>query len=311
MINEELNAFIQESLKLGRSIFAITNDLIENGWNEVDIQTAVLQVQQEIAAASTPSNINSSAKNRRNFFSSRKFYFLVGTIMILVLISGSVYFYVTKRKATQLQTADSSAITQTKTERLKNVIQAAADIEAKQFTEAIAILTLNTNQDAKDAESFVLRGIAKLRSGDIYGGVADLTHALENKKDNAYDRPAYYFLGVAQIDLTTKVTNFTEAIGSPKATTSGLEVTDEEIYSKRAFANLQLKNMTEALADLNSVININPNYESALIFRAYIESQIGNLKAACTDATNGRDTSDPQVKAGELRTQIITMACGK
>lgn len=192
---------------------------------------------------------------------------------------------------------------------VKNEQQGLEYLRAGKYAEAIASFTLNTNVDENDSESYMLRGVAKLKSGDTIGGVSDLTHALTKKNNDLSDRSAYYYRGVVQSDTKLAVSDFTNALSAPNNTASGQYVPNEEIYLKRALANSKLKNMTEALNDITAVININPNYESALILRALIEAQMGNLKAACIDATNGKDTSDPQAGASKLKAQIISSAC--
>ena len=193
--------------------------------------------------------------------------------------------------------------------RTQNIQTGIADIKAGQFAPAIVVLTLNTDADTNDAESYVLLGAAKVESGDVAGGTVDLNHALANKNDNLNDHSAYYYLGVVQNDPTTKISDFTKALNSPQNPANSLEIPDKELYYKLAVTNLQIKNLSAALTNITAVVNIDPNYQSALIFKALIEAQMGNMQAACTDATNGKDTSDPQAQVTQLKAQIMSEAC--
>lgn len=199
-------------------------------------------------------------------------------------------------------------------EVIQNGQQGVDYINAGQYKEAIDSFTVNINKNDNDVPSYTFRGLAKFKSEDFSGARSDLEYALALKDDNFNYRPTHYYLGMIQglVDKEPQlaISNFTIALNLP----DDLNISDESIYYQRALSNLALQNSTEALNDVNKVIESDSEYKNiltknALAIRAMIEVQTGDLEAACTDATNSKDISDSESDLGKAKTQIIAQAC--
>jgi len=196
---------------------------------------------------------------------------------------------------------------------IKNGQEGVNFIQAGKYKEAIVLFDKNILADSKDAESYVFRGTAKLQSDDIKGAIEDFTLALANKNNDLNDRAAYYYRGQAYISeqkFTEALSDFKNAIKSPVGDSN---IPEEELYTATFRMNAVLENKEEMLSDINEVIKINPDYESARLIRAQLEIESGDVKSACEDVKNGKNTSSiPEIKAGlEKFTELLIAECNK
>jgi len=198
-------------------------------------------------------------------------------------------------------------------EYTKNDKQAVSLMDEGKYNEAVSLFDKNLLIDSSDLRSHSLRGIAKLNSNDISGSIDDFNFFINNKKDGFNDRLVYFYRGKAY-DLEEKhfeaISDFKNAL---KAPISNSNVKDEVLDFLLFNLNSRLGNKQEALYYLNETIKINPDWESALLFRAQIELSSGNLKAGCEDAKNGNNTADdPTVKDALLKMkELIITECAK
>lgn len=122
---------------------------------------------------------------------------------------------------------------------------------------------------------FFDRGTAKAKAGDLKGGIADLSHALEL---DPTDEHTYYNRGLAELsghDLERAAADFTRAIELGRTTAN--------VYLNRGVARLRLRENAGAIADFTRAIELDPRNSEAYLNRGTAEVAAGDFAQAIAD----------------------------
>ena len=125
------------------------------------------------------------------------------------------------------------------------------------------------------AETYLLRGNAKYKTGDHLGAIADYTMAIRLKSDYVN---AYFNRGLVKHQLgqySAAITDFDIAIR--------LKPDDADAYLSRGLAKYGLEQYFAAIADYDAVIQLKPDYAHAYNKRGIVKSDLGQHFAAIGD----------------------------
>ena len=139
----------------------------------------------------------------------------------------------------------------------------------------LLILTPAQGQEPRSADEYSQRGIARFQNNDLDGAIADFTKVIEmNGKDQAF---CYYFRGLAHYRK-----------GNPKQAIDDLSTAiavkpDPRFLADRGNLLAKQGDLDRAMADLNSAIEIAPQYAKAYGDRGLIRLMRGETAEAELD----------------------------
>ncbi len=154
--------------------------------------------------------------------------------------------------------------------------------ENNEFLEAIEFFNKSINVSTINSIEYRLmayfyRGKSKLNLNDYYGAKSDFERVYSCK--SRYNNRLVY-------DWSSKYSkNSFIRVGYNYPS-----IVKEEVYLNMAICKMRLKNYSEALIDLNSIIERNSKFGYSFYLRAYVYKALNKKKLACLDAS----------KAGEL-----------
>jgi tetratricopeptide (TPR) repeat protein len=149
-----------------------------------------------------------------------------------------------------------------------NAVMAAPVTAQTGFTSYGGSTYIAINIDPQDAEAYKNRGLAKYKSGDKKGAIADYDNAI---RINPQYAEAYGNRGIAKDDLGDKK-------GAIADYDSAIRINPQyaDAYYNRGNAKSDLDDKQGAIADYDSAIRINPQYAKAYTNRA--DGATGRLK---------------------------------
>jgi tetratricopeptide (TPR) repeat protein len=205
-------------------------------------------------------------------------------LLALSLFGNNIANYYTESKGISASTIDTNK-------------QAMALAKAHDFSGAIKVFDQSIAIDSQDSLAYLMRGISKLGQNDPDGAIADFGLALTNKHNDLHDRSAYFFRGQVYYHEQKRpeaIADFTKALAvkDDPILTDSFSVAD--IYFLRGVNHQDLGEGATAIADFNSVIEVNPQYPNVKILLANTELMIGNVQDACSRALQmGEPVSSP------------------
>jgi tetratricopeptide (TPR) repeat protein len=127
----------------------------------------------------------------------------------------------------------------------------------KELNRAIAAFDFSLELNPDDAESYMMRGLAYRRSGDVEHAVGDFSHALELNPDNAaaYFNRARVYGELGQYQRSIEA--YSEAIR--------LDPYNGVSYAGRASAYTLLANDEAARQDIERVLELRPGLYSSVL----------------------------------------------
>jgi len=172
------------------------------------------------------------------------------------------------------------------------------------YQEAIADYTKAIKIYNKIPGDYFGRGLAKQQIKDYEGAIADYSQAIKiGPSALAYNQRGmvrYY-----KNDFKGAIIDYTKAIKfTPKDEVvyyNRANVKDEVIYYNRAKTREEILDYSEAFADCNKAIEINPKYADAYIERGILKNKLGQKDSGCLDLR----------KAEELGSSYVTDAIKK
>jgi tetratricopeptide (TPR) repeat protein/S1-C subfamily serine protease len=142
---------------------------------------------------------------------------------------------------------------------------------------AIADWTAAIKINPQFDDAYNNRGVARSDSGDLPGAIADYTEVI---KLNPQDASAYNNRGVARSDsedIKGAIADWTAAIK--------INPQDDEVYNNRGVARYKSGDIKGAIADYTAAIKINPQLDGVYNNRANARSDSGDIKGAIADWT--------------------------
>ncbi|MBX9601480.1 MAG: tetratricopeptide repeat protein [Bryobacteraceae bacterium] len=166
-------------------------------------------------------------------------------------------------------------LSQNKQEAKQSFEEAKKLMRPGSYAAAIAALDRTISEDASNKEALLLRGEAKLEINDYEGAVKDFTAAiaLDDRVASAYTRR-----GAAYRKLNRDpeaLSDFEKAIELQPST---------ELYAERALLYESTGDNQKALADWNTVVDMNPQWPAPYRGRARAKKALGDEAGSAEDA---------------------------